>query len=47
MSIQPLRDWLADQEEQETAIAPGYTVADLVADLTAIVDGMWLDRIDT
>lgn len=45
-NLESLRDWLEETCDQATKLTSEYTVADLVADLNQMLDGMWNDGID-
>lgn len=45
-SLDVLRAFLEEKVSADCALCEGYKVSDLVADLDAILDGMWSDGID-
>lgn len=44
-SLKTLRDWLEKECQPSVTLTLGYTVADLIANLDNMLDGMWSDGI--
>jgi hypothetical protein len=45
-SLETLCTWLEENCDKTTKLTSDYTVADLIADIDDMLDGMWSDGVD-